>query len=112
MPDASVAGQGSKSRQVTVLVDVNSALLALKRGGIVDFSKALGTYLYWVPRGLLAALILRRSRERRSSSVRHAFDHLLAVWKLLKSPARLYDFYRRGRAYPAGASRSAATSPT
>lgn len=110
VPDAVAAGRGSRSRRVTELVDVNSALLALKRGGVGEFSKALGTYVYWIPRGLVAALAPKRSRQRRASSARHAIDHARALSSLVAHPARALDFHRRGPDHPAGASPAHSTS--
>jgi N-acetylglucosaminyl-diphospho-decaprenol L-rhamnosyltransferase len=97
VPAATASGQGSASSKVTVLRDVNEALLAMKRGGAVPFLRALATYLFWVLRGLLASVALGRSRERRLASFRHSVDHGRALIRVATDPRAVRDFRAGGR---------------
>jgi len=100
VPGATAAGQGSVSSAVTQLVDINSALLAVKREGTAQFTAAILVYVFWFFRGLVASVHLGRPRWRRISSLRHACDHMVAASKLLISPGRVLDFHRSGRHFP------------
>jgi hypothetical protein len=93
-PGANAAGRGSASTDVTLMVDVNSVLLAAKRRGIGAVPSILARYAYWVVRGVLAACAPRRSRQRRRASLTHARDHARAIahvvtrWRTVATIAR------------------------
>ncbi len=81
---ARAAGVGSASSSVTVMVDVNSLLLAVKRRGLKAAPAILLRYLYWALRGLAASVAPRRDRARRHASLVHARDHARAVARIAK----------------------------
>jgi N-acetylglucosaminyl-diphospho-decaprenol L-rhamnosyltransferase len=91
---ARAAGVGSASSNVTVMVDVNSVLLAVKRRGLKATPGILLRYGYWVLRGIAAGLAPRRTRARRRASLVHAKDHARAIariarqWRLVRQIAR------------------------
>jgi GT2 family glycosyltransferase len=93
-PEARVAGMGSASSNVTVSVDVNSLLLAVKRRGLRAVPPIVGRYAYWVLRGIAASLVPRRTRTRRRASLQHSIDHARAIgriargWRLVTRMAR------------------------
>ena len=94
---ARAAGVGSASANVTLLVDVNSLLLAVKRRGLGACFGILARYVYWIGRGIVAAAMPRRSRERRRASLVHARDHARAIaqvarrWRDVRAMAREPD---------------------
>jgi len=87
---AFAGGLGSASAEVTVLVDVNSLLLAVKRRGLGACTGILARYVYWIGRGLVASAAPGRSRARRRASLVHSRDHARAI-------ARLVHEWRRVR---------------
>jgi hypothetical protein len=81
-PAARAAGIGSVSRDVTLLVDVNSVFLAVKRRGAAASFPIAGRYVYWTGRGAVTSVLPWRSRERRRASFVHARDHARALAQL------------------------------
>jgi Glycosyl transferase family 2 len=82
---ARAAGLGSASKQVTVFVDVNSVLLAVKRRGLHACATILARYVYWIGRGIVAGCAPRRSRDRRRASFAHARDHARAIARVTRN---------------------------
>ena len=82
---ARAAGLGSASKNVTVLVDVNSVMLAVKRRGLHASLGILARYAYWIARGVVASAMPRRSRERRRASLAHARDHARAIGRIARA---------------------------
>jgi GT2 family glycosyltransferase len=93
-PAARASGIGSASSNVTLLVDVNSVLLAVKRRGLRASVPIIGRYVYWIGRGVLTSVLPWRDRERRQASLVHARDHARALaqlareWRRVRSIAR------------------------
>jgi GT2 family glycosyltransferase len=93
-PAAKASGIGSASSNVTLLVDVNSVLLAVKRRGLTASIPIVGRYLYWIGRGTLTSMLPWRTSERRRASFAHARDHARALaqltrdWRRVRSIAR------------------------
>jgi GT2 family glycosyltransferase len=81
---ARAAGLGSASKNVTVFVDVNSLLLAVKRRGLGASFGIVARYVYWIGRGVVAGAMPRRSRERRRASLVHARDHARALAQIAR----------------------------
>ncbi|HEV7527160.1 MAG TPA: glycosyltransferase family 2 protein [Acidimicrobiia bacterium] len=81
---ARAAGLGSASKNVTVFVDVNSVMLAVKRRGLHACVAILARYVYWIGRGIVAACAPRRARDRRRASLVHARDHARAIGRVLR----------------------------
>jgi hypothetical protein len=94
---ARAAGLGSASREVTVKVDVNSVLVAVKRRGLRAAVPIIGRYAYWTGRGVVAAALPGRDAARRRASLAHARDHARAIariartWPSLRGLAREPD---------------------
>jgi N-acetylglucosaminyl-diphospho-decaprenol L-rhamnosyltransferase len=86
---ARAAGLGSASTSVTVLVDLNSVMLAVKRDGVRAAVPIVGRYAYWVARGVAASLAPGRSRERRRASLVHAKDHARAIGRIVRDWRRV-----------------------
>jgi GT2 family glycosyltransferase len=86
---ARAAGLGSASSNVTLFVDVNSVMLAVKRGGVRAAVPIVGRYAYWIGRGLAASLVPGRSHERRHASLVHAKDHARAIGRLARDWRRV-----------------------
>jgi hypothetical protein len=89
---ARAAGIGSASANVTVMVDINSVLVTVKHRGVRAAFAILMRYVYWIVRGSVAALVPRRTRERRRASLVHARDHARAIWHLLRHWNLVRDF--------------------
>jgi GT2 family glycosyltransferase len=91
---ARASGIGAASPNVTIMVDVNSVRVAVKRRGLRAAPRILGRYLYWVFRGAGASAIPGRDRARRRGSLLHARDHARALaqlardWRALRAIAR------------------------
>ena len=88
-PAARAAGIGSVSRDVTLLVDVNSVLLAVKRRGVGAGVPIAGRYVYWAGRGAVTSAFPWRSRGRRRASFVHARDHARALAQLAREWRRV-----------------------
>lgn len=93
-PAARASGQGSASADVTLFVDINSVLVAVKRRGLLAAPPILGRYAYWAVRGVAAAAVPGRTSARRRASLAHARDHTRALghlahdWKRVRRIAR------------------------
>jgi hypothetical protein len=86
---ARASGIGSASEQVTMLVDVNSLLLAVKRRGLRACPGIVARYAYWVGRGVIASVLPGRTPERRRASLAHARDHARALGQIARSSRRI-----------------------
>ena len=97
LPSAPARQRGSGSALVTRLVDWNSLLLVAKRRGLRWIIPVLLRYAWWVPRGLVAAGVLTRPKERRTASIQHARDHAWVLgrvardWGQLREASRVPD---------------------
>jgi GT2 family glycosyltransferase len=89
---ARASGIGSSSSSVTFMVDVNSVMVAAKRRGVKSAFGILLRYAYWIVRGLVAALDLRRTTERRSASLAHSRDHARAIGYLVRHWSQVREF--------------------
>jgi hypothetical protein len=93
-PRARAAGIWRASTNVTFMVDVNSVMVAVKRGGIRSAYGILLRYVYWIVRGAIAALDVRREPARRKASLVHARDHARAIGFLLRHWIRVRECAR------------------
>jgi glycosyltransferase involved in cell wall biosynthesis len=91
---ARTSGIGAASKSVTVLVDVNSVVVAVKRRGISAAYPIVGRYVYWVVRGIVAGALPGRGAQRRRASLEHARDHARALVRLTRDWRRLRDVAR------------------
>jgi len=91
---ARASGIGAASKDVTLLVDVNSVVVAVKRRGIGAAFPIAGRYAYWVLRGIIAAALPGRNAQRRRASLVHARDHAHALAFLARDWRRLRDVAR------------------
>jgi GT2 family glycosyltransferase len=89
---ARAAGIGSASSNVTFMVDVNSAMVAVKHRGLKGSFGILLRYAYWILRGAVASLDFRRDAARRRASLEHSRDHARALGHLLRHWSRVRDF--------------------
>jgi N-acetylglucosaminyl-diphospho-decaprenol L-rhamnosyltransferase len=91
---ARAAGIGSASKNVTLMVDVNSVLLAVKRRGLHASVGIVARYVYWIGRGVAASAMPGRTRERRRASLEHARDHARAIGRLAHDWRRVWQVAR------------------
>jgi GT2 family glycosyltransferase len=82
---ARVSGLGAASKDVTLLIDVNSVFVAVKRGGVAAAYPIVGRYVYWTLRGLAAGALPGRGADRRRASLVHARDHARALVHLARN---------------------------
>ena len=69
---ARASGIGAASTNVTVMVDVNSVVVAVKTTWARAAFPICARYLYWVFRGVAASGAPRRDAARRRASIVHA----------------------------------------
>ena len=76
---------------MTVLVDVNSLLLAVKRRGLRACPGIVLRYVAWIGRGVVASAIPGRTPARRRASLAHARDHARALGLIFRDRRRVLD---------------------